>query len=254
MIRTVILGLLVAVCAVGSWAAMPIGAIVQSSEYDAEKKAVTVHILNTSQKDITAISLTVRVTNPDGTVGSSGFGTEFLDGIVASIERGHEISPGSSHGIAPGGTFVQEVPQSGPVTNPRATVEVVIYADGTADVLDETQFREIVMQRKGEMLAIQRADELIAKAIADPTNAHPSASVAAELKALAKAAENNTSADATAYEGLGFKGIAQDLDNAPKDPTGRSAKEDNFLRRLITIHEKRVSLILPHTAVREVRP
>ncbi|MGB8522595.1 MAG: hypothetical protein WCD43_06490 [Candidatus Acidiferrales bacterium] len=252
--RALVFSLLLSVCALpaaqGLRASRVIGAVVQGSHYDPVKGIVTVSVLNTSQKDITAIDFNIILTYPDGTAGSHGWSTDFLGGMISTIEQGHEIEPGAGNGTFEAGALRDfEIPQTTPITDIRATVGVVIYADGMADVLNETAFRQIVLQRKGRVLAMQKADELLANALADPKNDHPSATVAAQLEGLANVLANNKNLtdDPTSYEGLGFLVIAQDLRNAPKDPTGRSAQEENYLRALIKTHESRISLILPQT-------
>jgi hypothetical protein len=259
IVRFLVLALLVGICTIGLWGqSPPIGAVVQTSNYDAAKGVATVRIVNTSHKDITAIALIIVITNPDGTAGSAVWGNDFLYGIISTIEQGHEISPGSGHGIAPGATFDQAFPQSTPITNFRATVDVVVYADGTADVLDESVFKRIALERKGRVLALQKANELLANSLANPEDAHPSITVAAQLRGLANVleADRQKSMDEPAsYEALGFRVAAQAIANAPKDPTGRSAREDDYLRALAKTHSNRVSLISPHTElVKEVRP
>jgi hypothetical protein len=248
------LALILLVSAVGSSAQSPhMGATVQTSQYDPTTKSASIRVVNTSHKDITAIALNIVITNPDGTAGSTVWGNDFLYGIISSIEVGHDIAPGSSHGIAPGATFEQAFPQSTPIANFKATMDVVVYADGTANVLDETAFKSIILGRKGAVLAMQKANELLANALADPKDAHPSLTVAAQLRGLANVFEADRTRpmdDPASYEALGFRVAAQDIGNAPKDPTGRSAKEEDYLRALIKTHGSRAARILPHTEVR----
>jgi len=250
MIRSLVYGLaLVFLFASASRAQSPPSGAVVTWHYDAATQAVEAQIVNTTHKDITAIELRIRLTNPDGSVGLTYWGYDFLPGIVSTVTEGHEIFPGSGHGIAPGATFTQQFPQATSVTDFKATPEVVIYADGTADVdvANETNYKQIILERKGGILAMQKADALLTAALADPNDAHPSATISAQLKALAKAGNN--------YEGLTYRNIAQDLDNTPRSTTGRSAKEDNHVRAIIKMHEDRIPLILPHTVVAQgVRP
>ena len=244
--------------AVPLWASPPIGAVVQNVAFDAAKSQLAVKVLNTSQKDITAMSFTVFVAHPDGAEVSFSWGTDFVWGIISSAEQGHEIELGASHGFGAGTSRDLNIPLSPPGVSYRTTVSVVVYADGTADVLDKAAFKQLVMERKGEVLAMQKADELLAKALADPSDAHPSITVEAKLKALAHALEadqHKNMDDPASYEALGFLEAAQDIRNTPKDPAGRSFGEDNRLRMLIKTHENRISLLSPHTNIVEgVRP
>src|SRR5271169_5689977 len=124
----------------------PIGAVVQSADYDSAKGVTTVHILNSSHKEISALTLSLRVTFPDGTVSAPGageFGLDFLEGIIQG-----------TGGFAPGAVHVQEfLGQAGPV---EATVDMVAYSDATADVMNELAFRTLVANRKATVRALQK--------------------------------------------------------------------------------------------------
>jgi hypothetical protein len=223
-----------------------IGAVVQSVDYDATKGVTTVHILNTSHKEISALTLSLRVTFPDGTVsapGASVFGLDFLEGIIQG-----------KGGFAPGAIHSQEFPgQAGPV---QATVDMVAYADGTADVTNELAFKTLIANRKAKVRALQKVDELLNNALADPAEKHPSARVAAELGALLTATDQQktTEEGAANYEAE-LKGAIQDLNNKPQSPLGRSDLEDNTLRALIKTHRDRIAVTMRHTElVKAVQP
>jgi hypothetical protein len=231
-------------CAFSLRASPPIGAAVQDSHYDAQKGIVTFSILNVSRKDITALSLQVRVIFTDGTLRIFEYGGDFLPFMIYLAEEGHPTAEGVR---APGAVFAMDVPLGQQeVQSASAIVDVVVYADDTADIINEQIFKSIVSQRKGRMLGMQKANELLQKALADPTVTHPSVTVAAQLKALAKEYQTNPPAGGT-HESLGLLDAATSISNAPKSPTGRSDKEDTYLRVLIKTHERRISLFLPHT-------
>ena len=232
----------------------PIGAVVQSSNYDQVKGITTVRIVNTSQKLITAISVSLRLAHPDGTISISQYGGDFLPFMAYAAASGIPQQQGNG-GIAPGAVFAMEVPTGQQlVQTTSATVDVVVYDDATADVLNEPVFRSFTLGRKGRMLGLQRAAALLQKALADPNDPHPSITVTAQLKALAAQHDKNPSTG-EAFEGLGLLEAATDISNAPKSPTGRSDKEDAYLQALIKTHEKRISFLLPHTQLtKQVRP
>lgn len=258
--RVLVFSLLFSACAFTSAqflrASPPIGAVVQTWHYDAAKSQLAVRVLNTSQKDITAMSFTVFITHANGAEVSFSWSIDFVAEIISSAE--HEIKSSANHGFEAGTSRDLDIPLSPPGVSYKATVGVVIYADGTADVVDKGAFKQLVMRRKGEVLAMQKANELLAEALANPNDAHPSVTVEARLKALAhvlEADQHKDMDDPASYEALGFLEAAQDIRNTPKDPAGRSVGEDDHLRMLIKVHENRISLLLPHTAVAEgVRP
>ncbi len=239
--KTIII--LLVVFALGAWtqnsplrASPPIGAVVQSSHYDPARQIVTFNLLNTSHKDISAFSLLVRANYPDGTAGTWEYGGDFLPFMVAT----------GNGALTPGAISAIDVPLGQQqVQTVSATVDVVVYADDTADVLNQQVFESIVSQRKGRVLGLQKANELLQNALADPNDAHPSITVAAKLKALAKQYETNPPTGG-AFEGLGLLDAATNISNAPKSAT-RSEKEDGYLRALIKRHQDRISLMLPHT-------
>jgi hypothetical protein len=230
----------------------PIGAEVQSSNYDQVKGITTVRIVNTSQKLITAISVSLRLAHPDGTISISQYGGDFLPFMAYAAASGIPQQQGNG-GLAPGAVFAMEVPTGQQlVQTTSATVDVVVYDDATADVLNEPVFRSFTLGRKGRVLGLQRAAELLQKALADPNDPHPSITVAGQLKALAT--QHNANPGGEAFEGLGLLDAATDISNAPKS-LGRSQKEDDYLRALIKTHEKRISFLLPHTQLtKQVRP
>ncbi len=212
-------------------ASSPIGAVVQDSHYDAAKGVVTFSILNTSKKDITDLTLLVRLILTDGTAQTHEYGSNF------------------GNGIAPGAVFAMDVPLGQQqIQIASATVDLVVYADDTAEALNEEALASVEAQRKGWILGYQKANELLQKALTDFNDPHPSTTVAAQLKALAKQYETNPPPGG-AYAALGLLDAAQNSSNAPKSPAGRSDKEDDFLRMLIKIHQDRVALLLPHTHI-----
>lgn len=213
-----------------------IGAVVQSTDYDAAKGVTTVHILNSSHKEISALTLSLRVTFPDGSVSAPGvFGLDFLEGIIQG-----------KGGFAPGAVHIQEFPgQAGPV---QATVDMVAYSDGTADVMNELAFKTLVANRKATVRALQKVDELMNNALADPAEQHPSARVAAELKGiLAAMDQQKTPEEGAAAYGSELKSAIQDLNNKPQSPLGRSDQEDNMLRALVKTHGDRITVTMRHT-------
>ncbi len=243
--RTIIILLFLLVFAFGAWAqnsplraSPPIGAVVQGPpHYDTAKQIVTFNLLNTSHKDISAYSMMVRVTHPDGTASTWEYGGDFLPFMVAT----------GKGALTPGAIFTTEVPLGQQeVQTASATVDVVVYADDTADVLNEQVFQSIASARKGRVLGLQKANELLQNALADPNDPHPSITVTAKLKALAKQYETNPP-KGHEDEGVGLLDAATNISNAPKSPAGRSEKEDAYLQALVKRLQDHISLMLPHT-------
>jgi hypothetical protein len=244
MRQAIRLASILAICSLlvarGQNVAPRIGAVVQDTHHDPVKGVVTFSILNTSNKDISAFSLLVRLVHPDGTVGTHEYGNDFLPFMAENQGKG---------AIAPGATFAIDVPLGQQqIQSASATVDLVVYTDDTADVLNERALASVVAQRKGWIFGYQRANELLQKALADSSDPHPSITVAAQLKALAKQYETHPPAGG-GHAALGLLDAATNISNAPKSPSGRSREEDDFLRMLIRVHESRVSLSLPHSQI-----
>lgn len=225
------------------------GAVVQTTQLDG--KQITFGVLNTSEKEITAVSLAVVLTRPNGETATFGLGTDFIGGIIDSAMLGYEVEPGASHGIALGDVKDLTFPVPEQNATYSASVDVVVYADATADVLNKVAFQSIVRQRKGTLLGYQKANQLMAAALANADDPHPSLTVANQLKALVDANQKKGGN----FIGIGLLDAAQNLRNTPRDTAGRSAQEDDHIRELITAYEGRISLLSPHTALtQEVQP
>jgi hypothetical protein len=215
-----------------------IGAAVQSSEYDAVRGVTTVHIVNNSHKEISALDLTFQVAFPDGTLsraGSSSFGLDLYEGVIRG--RG---------GFAPGATIDHEFTgQQGPV---QATVDMVVYTDGTADVLNEEAFKQIIANRNGHLRGLQKVNELLSGALADQSVQHPSATVVAELEELlaAIAQQKFNENGVTGYE-LELESARRNIANRSQSAAGRSEREAGQLRALIESNEDQIASTLPHT-------
>jgi hypothetical protein len=220
-----------------------IGAVVQSAEYDATTGVTTVRILNKSHKEISAVDLSLQVTFPDGTLSRAGSTFLQLD-LVEGIVQG-------KGGLLPGAVLNQQIPgYPGPV---RATVDLVAYFDGTADVLNERAFERLSADRKARVRALTAANEVLKNALADSTLQHPGATAIAQLESMVAATKQNqnSSKGAAAY-GAELLAAIQNIRNRSQSPLGRSEQEDSQLRALIQFHEGRIPLMSVQTDLREV--
>jgi hypothetical protein len=221
------------------------GAIVAKTDYDRDNRVTTLRILNTSQKEITAFSLDMVVEYPDGTLsdsGTSGWGCEMVDAIAEGVG-----------GIQPGASFDQEFPgYPGPI---KATVIMVVYSDGTADVQDDRLLQEIVGGRKGTLLAMRKANEIMTAALNDAADLHPSAMALAQVKALITPAALEKLPPDTA---LGFKSELADtilnLSHMHSTPTGPSANEINAMEALIETNTRRIPVFNQQSVLAATAP
>lgn len=217
-------------------ASPPIGAEVQSADYDAARGVTTVCIVNTSHKEISALDLSFQVTFPDGTVSRSGgsfVGLDFVEGIIQG-----------KGGLAPGATYNQEfVGQPGPV---QARVDMVAYSDGTADVINVEVFKYLVANRKARILGWQKVNELINKALADHAEKHPSATVAGQIKALISAAREAKPAGYVLELQDALQNITNMMNMMGSPRLSEPAFESDHLRILAKTNADRIAEMQPH--------
>lgn len=75
------------------------------------------------------------------------------------------------------------LPQAKAISNVDAFVDMVVYADSTAESTNDLMLKEIFAVRTGSLLAMQHANEIIKRVLADPTVTSPIAEVVKELSA-----------------------------------------------------------------------
>lgn len=148
-----LLVLFLAVLAVPLRASPPIGAVVQTWHYDAQKQTVTLRIVNTSHRDITGYCFTMTEKLADGTSQTSERSTDLLEGMLI---RGGGFLAGTSRD--------EIVPALTPVIDVITTLDVVAYADGTADVINERAFKDLLGLRKANVVAAQTISGVLTKA------------------------------------------------------------------------------------------
>ena len=131
-------------------------------KYDPQVRTIKFTLANTSLKEITALSLKVRATYNDGSVNVSTTTTDFYQ-LIVGIDRTNDpqlrlmaFMPGTTHEMLIGAA--QDVVEA------SATATNVVYADGTADVGDEREFATLVAHRKGDVLAMQKAAQILSGA------------------------------------------------------------------------------------------
>jgi len=125
----------------------------------------------------------------------------------------------------------------------EAAVDVVLYTDGTSEVSNQQMYRAMLARRQGMVLGLQKANELIAAALADPKEQHPTTTVTNQLKALDTGIRNKKLAmdDPENYETQGFSHVLVNLQHAPQWPAGRTPEEDKFLQDLVEHNSNRLA-------------
>lgn len=152
------------------------GVVVRSKDDNSDKSTTTVHLLNISDKEVTAFNLSVQQTLPDGKTFKPSAHTE--DMLGGYLLNGKAFSPNGTVDVQMGKILVQ-IPK--PVDE-TLVVDFVIYADGTAQVQNQDRFKDIMDQRTAHFQTLEKVDDAIEKAFADPTAEHRTASVVARLR------------------------------------------------------------------------
>ena len=210
--------------------ASPVGAIVQSWHYDSVQRTLTLQVVNTSSKEITAYSLSIIVTYADGTINRSELSEDFLPAMISASESESVRQQEGNGAFAPGASREKVIPNTNTneITNVTASVGVVIYADRKADVQDERAFNRLLAMRKGSALAAQQVTEVLAGILADSTISDPAAAAEAELKRLADGSgptRSSNDTDPKAYAKIHLREVSQNIQ--------RASNRNEFVRQLV---------------------
>jgi len=221
------------------------GVVVQSTEDNSEKSTTTVHLLNVSDKEVTAFNLSVQQTLPDGkTVTSSAHTQDTLGGYLLS---GKAFSPNSTVDLQIGKTIPKAVDET-------LVVDVVIYADGTAQVQNQDRFKDIIDRRAARFRALEKVDDAIEKALADPAAEHPTASVVVQLKAALDDEQKKADTDSKRVIQGNGSSAEWELEREIRDLTrfvnrNQEAPLDEVLQR----NKSELARLAPHVQVTEIQ-
>ena len=205
------------------------GAVIQGSDYDTGKGMTTLHILNVSGKEITAFDIAYSMILEDGTVSATGWTTrEFINVYMRD-----------GTGFAPGTTFDQEM-HGRTVTT---AIDFVVYADGTAEVVNNEMFQRLLAWRKGEVEAKQEITKILQAAVAGNAD-RPSVAALQQLEALLA---SSTKRDV--YYKSEITETIQNLHNISISPTIDVARERAILESVITRNQIQIPLITQHTQI-----
>lgn len=159
-----------------------LGATVQTWSFDAASKELVVRMLNTSPKAITAFSMELTEHFADGTMNLNEYTTDYLP-LMAAIEVSPGLREKNDDGTFPAGTSRDiRVPVAKELTDVSIVVDVVLYADHTAESSNKEMLGQLRSAREGSILAMQQANAVITKALSSP---NPRDAASKELQILA---------------------------------------------------------------------
>lgn len=186
-----------------------LGVVVQSAEYDPAKDEITVRFYNSTKQDVTAYNFSVRIDYADGTTR--------LDDLLRELPPG-ETDPRLT--FVAGTTREEKLPQFGQfgVQHPQITrvvsvVDMVAYADLTAEATNEAAFNRLLEHRKADSAALQEINDALKRSLSAE---NPPKAALAELEKLAKKCtpKGNTGNALEAAMGLELGGTIQNIRRA----------------------------------------
>src|SRR6267154_4850994 len=230
------------------------GVVIESWRYDPVQKAVILHLVNNSHKDVTAFNISILEKYADGS-------TAYTDGTPSDIHD-HQIMEDMlgpminaqmgivSHGTG-SGTFAAGTSRDYPdlvgkdVSGIDAVVDVVAYADGSADVLDNDRaFRNLTAERKGRLLAMEKVTEVIKRALADSMVSDPVSVALNELLPFAESLDGKSkNRSPEVAENNVARNLQDDIRNLQGMRETRSAAQRESLARYVEYQEKRIALM-----------
>jgi hypothetical protein len=229
--------------------------------YDPRLKMLNLHLVNNSNKDITAYSIAVSRKYADGSSESNSdgtpefvtaFETDTLGALISAQEaKGtvrEQIVQHDGNGVFAAGTSQnQQSPEPKEISGVTTRVDMVAYADATANVQNEQAFRRLMAQRKGQVLAMETVDEVIKRALATSTDSPISAALAELAPIFADAVvKNHSPEDPEGNQELDLQMAISNLKQMLPWRTGMAMTEREWLTWFVAEQEKRIALMSPH--------
>jgi hypothetical protein len=231
-------------CALSLRASPPIGAVVQTWRYDPQAHAVLLRVLNTSGKDITGWTIKIKETYDNAQTNEHEYSTDMLQGMLAFQLSGGQPGEGT---FQAGTSQDIPIPVAHPISNFESTVTVVLYADKTGETTDQDAFNRMVFTRKVAASTMQKASEVIKKAmLTSPGNAHEVAATALDQMRAGWEAQRHTAYDLDT--GL-LEGLARDMRDAPKAAANQHSSVPDYLTAFVVEHDKRAVAISEHASI-----
>lgn len=172
-------------------ASSPIGAVVQTWWFDSASKELVVRLSNTSQKGITAFDLAVTERFTDSTTEFADNATDYLP-LMASAQIYQGLRNKYGDGTFPGGTTRDiRIPLQKELRDASVVLDVVIYADQTAESSNDQALLHLIAMRQGDILALRQANKVITDAL---SSANPREAASKELRRLADVSQGERGA------------------------------------------------------------
>ena len=230
------------------------GLIIQSWKYDPETKGLALKLVNSSGKDIIAYN----ISDSDGSrdyYGRPNPPGEHLEDALGSLiiaqMSGKELDEDVPNGIFASGATRTLILGAKDISV-KAAVDLVVYADATAEVLNEHAFSQVVAIRTGQLMAMQKVSETTHRVLEDATITNPGAAAVEKLKReLVEAKKLNNPEVAEGNRAVGLQSAIADLERYQQPNLfSKKGTERDHLKEYVEDLDKRIALILPHTQIR----
>ncbi len=264
------------------------GVVIESWRYDPAQKAVILHLVNRSNKDVTAFNISIAEKYADGSTDhTDGTPSDIHDhqmmedmlGRMINIQMGvvshgggtlvmgpaRDVGAMLRQGVSANGTFAAGTSRDYPdlvskdVSDIDAVVDVVAYADGTAQVQNNDRaFRNLLAERKGPLLAMEKVVEVIKQVLADPMVTNPLDSVIQQLTPLVDSADkmkNLPPEDAERNVAMYLRSDLQNFEMVQRSQIWlrMNITERGWLTHYVEHQEKQIALMAPHANLQELR-
>jgi hypothetical protein len=248
---------LAVLCIVSDPAALPqVKGAVEWHDYDATNNKVTMHIRNTSGKDITAYNITTKETLPDHSVSKGERLTDMLSALflvqqVTGTPDEDRIRREFGNGTLAAGQTRDEVFDGGAVVNDfQATIDVVAYADGTAEATNAPALERLREHRNAEIRSYQKATQIINEVLADSTIQNAAEEAAARLRKFLTVWSAQPHYSVDIERGI-IEAVIRDLNGAPRIIAGRHLSgEPEFLQQYVAEKDQYISFLSKHAQLK----
>jgi hypothetical protein len=229
------------------------GLVIQSWKYDPETKHLALKLVNLSGKSIIAYNISDSDGSTDlyGRPKSPGAHLEDSLGVLINAQMsGKELPTDRPNGPLAGGATRSLILGAKDISV-KAVVDLVVYADATAEVLNEHAFSQIVAMRKGHLIAMQRVSKVIKQVLADPTTTNPGAAAVEGLRQeLVESEKHNNPEVSEGNQTVALQSAVADLERSQWKYL-RVAERD-YLKQYVENMDKRITLTAPHCQLQRV--
>jgi hypothetical protein len=237
----------------GSAQATNLGARTETSAFAASTHSLSVTIVNTSAKDISAYNISVDTTYQDGTQRHQERAVDLLPLMLSqqtSLTKASALRSGALH---PGGTLQENITvftasAARPISHVEAVVDAVIYTDRTAEATNDGALTRLVAIRKDRLRGEAQAFSILQNEI-KMSSADPAAASITKIKQIMADSRETKSGGLAA----GLLSIISDLGSVAKLSAQLKTSSGDYLERYLSEKEQQTMILALHTQIERVK-